>query len=1293
MGFFGSQTLAKAAGGESLDELYHKQECKACPLNRVDHLQNPKMKPTGAKKPDIYILGEAPGADEDEENEQFVGRSGQLLRRKIPKEWRDRVRFSNVIRCHPDENRNPEPIEIECCRPFNERDIEAAEPKAIFGFGNYPLNWMLKQSGIIKWRGRRIPVRIGSHACWFYPMLDPAFVVRSQRRVGESKDEHVFRLDLDRAFGEVDNLPSPPFHDRKMAFTGLVAIDWRDPRASQEVAAFLDKAAQEPESGLDFETNKLRPYYPDSKILSVSVSINGKSVSFPYDHPECQWSKPGKELIRQAFLRYLKAPVCKVVQNLAYEMEWIAVKFGREYIRGTKWADTMVQAYTLDERVGGKPDSTKPSNDTSCMGLGFLTLHRFGINIKSLSDVNTKDMESEPLEKILPYNAMDAKYCLELFYLQRELLKADGTEKVYTRRMRRIPTLVLTQFRGVPIDFDQADKQYKTLEGKISAAEKAIAVDSHVAKFETKYKKKFKPGSDPDCVKLFRDIIGSKAGEEKDYDGKVIGYSVNKTSLSKIKEPIAKKVLQWREPQKLFSTYTWLRNHKYVYPDGKLHPIFNGFFTSTGRNCLAGDTILETDLGECAISELDLLGTFRNAKIRTHRNRWRRITNLWFKGYERMVRLSFSNGRCIECTAGHKLLKGFNWVEVGSCRLGDRVAADTSFQKRSERTGTKKVVSYYTQKQPEYENTGREVVCSFELTLLPSPEEICGTNRVGDESNERFSEMVWPLLRVGHETFLESKQFDSSNGKQTRTAQSKSYFEQSSVIGVSRGRLAVREYRQEDEYDAFLCKEEYRVSQASRTRYKTNSFYAFHEAGLCTDQCRCSWNNNVACAERVQTEAFGGGSSFVPRLPKVIDVCRSNKDGYVETRKSPPVRGSILVEKSGGTFYCGGISLSGNTPLSPVVAGILPQPTDGGFLFGQGEGGYRSGWSASFSKYEVRREERTVFTKAGVSYISNYRRSGPQAWEGNGSEDTISVEITKIEDAGIQAVWDITVDEDHSYVAQGVVHHNSSEDPNGQNLPVRTKEGKETRKQIKAPDGHLIFKIDYGQIEARCIAMESKDKVFVQALWENYDVHMEWAERLAKAEPRILDPFRDAEKPMKELRQRMKSGWVFALFFGSQQRSVEQSFGFDEGTFTKEFNQFWKIFSGVKDWQEELKKDFKERGYVENALGIRRRAPISSNQLINAPIQNLASEIVMDGMNALSEKDDLYYQPILNIHDDLTSIFPADKFDDYVEEEISTLLSAEYPFLNVPLVVEASFGKNLCDVEKIGDFASNTWFK
>jgi uracil-DNA glycosylase len=95
----------------------------------------------GNPKADLMFIGEAPGRDEDLKGEPFVGRAGQLLTDiiKAMKLTRDDVYIANVIKCRPPENRNPEPDELDACRPFIQRQIELSQPKVIVTLGKFAL--------------------------------------------------------------------------------------------------------------------------------------------------------------------------------------------------------------------------------------------------------------------------------------------------------------------------------------------------------------------------------------------------------------------------------------------------------------------------------------------------------------------------------------------------------------------------------------------------------------------------------------------------------------------------------------------------------------------------------------------------------------------------------------------------------------------------------------------------------------------------------------------------------------------------------------------------------------------------------------------------------------------------------------------------------------------------------------------------------------------------------------------------------------------------------------------------
>jgi len=140
----------------------------------------------GQGNPDagLMFIGEAPGADEDEQGLAFVGRAGQLLTRIIEAIGltRDDVYIANVLKCRPPQNRNPEPDEILSCQPFLERQIGLIQPRVIVALGKFAGQFLLKTAEpITRLRGRMGEYR----GIKVMPTYHPAYLLRNP---GAKKD-------------------------------------------------------------------------------------------------------------------------------------------------------------------------------------------------------------------------------------------------------------------------------------------------------------------------------------------------------------------------------------------------------------------------------------------------------------------------------------------------------------------------------------------------------------------------------------------------------------------------------------------------------------------------------------------------------------------------------------------------------------------------------------------------------------------------------------------------------------------------------------------------------------------------------------------------------------------------------------------------------------------------------------------------------------------------------------------------------------------------------------------------
>ncbi len=169
-------------------------DCTRCPL----HKQGRKQIVFGVGNPcaALMFIGEAPGADEDQQGEPFVGRAGQLLNNMIKAMGlrREDIYIANIIKCRPPGNRTPERVECETCSPFLMRQIEAIKPKAIVALGAVAAKTLLAiNAPMSELRGRWYDFRGTKLAVTYHP----AFLLRDPRQKKETwKDLQMVMKDL-----------------------------------------------------------------------------------------------------------------------------------------------------------------------------------------------------------------------------------------------------------------------------------------------------------------------------------------------------------------------------------------------------------------------------------------------------------------------------------------------------------------------------------------------------------------------------------------------------------------------------------------------------------------------------------------------------------------------------------------------------------------------------------------------------------------------------------------------------------------------------------------------------------------------------------------------------------------------------------------------------------------------------------------------------------------------------------------------------------------------------------------
>ncbi len=268
----------------------------------------------------------------------------------------------------------------------------------------------------------------------------------------------------------------------------------------------------------------------------------------------------------------------------------------------------------------------------------------------------------------------------------------------------------------------------------------------------------------------------------------------------------------------------------------------------------------------------------------------------------------------------------------------------------------------------------------------------------------------------------------------------------------------------------------------------------------------------------------------------------------------------------------------------------------------------------------------------------------------------------------------------HTHYAQAVAITGrlSSNDPNLQNIPIRTPEGRRVREAFVAPPGHVIVSADYSQIELRLMAHISQDPGLLRAFNEGMDVH-----RATAAEVFNLA----AEEVTSEQRRYAKT-INFGLIYGMGAYGLSESLGIEQKAAKDYITRYFERFAGVRRYMDETKASAAEKGYVETLFGRRISLPEinggsgplragAERQAINAPMQGTAADLIKLAMLAVQKALDdegKATRMVMQVHDELVFEVPEAEVE-WVKSEIPKLM-AGVAQLSVPLIAEVGVGPN-----------------
>ncbi|NCT96427.1 MAG: DNA polymerase I [Comamonadaceae bacterium] len=268
----------------------------------------------------------------------------------------------------------------------------------------------------------------------------------------------------------------------------------------------------------------------------------------------------------------------------------------------------------------------------------------------------------------------------------------------------------------------------------------------------------------------------------------------------------------------------------------------------------------------------------------------------------------------------------------------------------------------------------------------------------------------------------------------------------------------------------------------------------------------------------------------------------------------------------------------------------------------------------------------------------------------------------------------------HTHYAQAVAVTGrlSSNDPNLQNIPIRTPEGRRVREAFVAPPGSVIASADYSQIELRIMAHISEDAALLRAFQEGQDVHRATAAEVFGVE---------LQQVSSEQRRYAKV-INFGLIYGMSAFGLAKALGIDNTAAKNYIQRYFERFEGVKRYMEQTVASAQKKGYVETAFGRRLYLPeinggngprkkAAERQAINAPMQGTAADLIkmsMVAVQAALDDQERRTKMIMQVHDELVFEVPADEVD-WVRSEVPRLM-AGVAELRVPLLAEIGVGPN-----------------
>lgn len=1131
---------------------------------------------------------------------------------------------------------------------------------------------------------------------------------------------------------------------------------------------------------IDTETNTKFPHRPKLKLLSVVVGwATGKATSIPIEHPGTPWSF---EDVAPHIQRLLTCPKPKVLHNIKFDLKVLRRK-GWE-IRRIAW-DTMLGEHLLVEDKKGFYGLKDLTNTMLPAYSGYedklqsiLTQEEGDSQIadsrkkdakeakapklkgaakKLADDTATEGFLHVPLTDLNVYGAVDGDVTRQLVALQRSRAQQENhalaqrraqlARNIHFRELaqtgcnlpdpitstmfhRIIPTtkvLADMELYGVNVDQDYIDELTVKMELSLqhSRTEMLPMIPPGL---------EFNPSSPHDLRKL---LYGTgfrhpETGETVCYKGIIEPpmtetgqISTNAQFLRALATqhdcPLSGAVLRYRATHKALTTFV-ANIQALSAEDGRMHTNFHQHGTATYRLCVSADTVLDTNKGSFVISKLNLR-KIPNVSILTHKGRMRPIKNVYYKGKEEMFCVELENGAKIKVTKNHRFHTPEGFKRLKYLQVGDLVTTVGNHFSASKRWNNPKLEGFRTLLPHRVFTDGR----------------IQGTRSLLQNS-EQFSKALQERVLTGNTPKKTSHVLNRPKREQARrTPTSVGVTSSGTSSHLSFSGVSGTADRAENAHECVVCARKCEVLQPTSNRHSAvlDGGERLGVLGGPRQILTRPFEKRPQLLRRpirvLRTSIYGVhstyGASLVcegagARVPLVLPTTQTGQ------------RTHLLEYESSRTNALSRTVVRKNTPRT---TSSISQKLHGRFRISGLESPGRGRWRVPPEGHDDKETRPPTYahcTEKGIPDTAHLNSRSTNERRNHSGKNTFGTSrIVRVTSVGVEDVWDIEVAEDHSYIAQGFVNHNSSSDENMQNVPYRI--GEHNIKKIfipTNPDREIICNADAKAAEVRVYAAYSHDPNLIRALNDGMDPHsffagmvfnpdvvLEGVERSMRKV--VMDTigiddehswsyddfnnrsnFKDTDpryaKQLDKLRKNIKRV-VFGILYGASKYKISSIVGISNEQAQAIIDVLEKMFPSIPHYVSITKDQVRHIGVVETFLGRRRRFDMrgltgymrskAERQAVNFKIQSTSSDLVLEVLCEVDDpiRHDFGGHLLITVHDSVVAEIPTkyvSQLPEFFEEYGVRRVAKRHPWLPVPFKWDVEVGPSYGEVIDIQEY-------